>query len=500
MLTLIREQSKWLMILFFTVLFFSFALFFNVSAVDLMKSTGLGKIDGKKITPDDLKTAVQSLSVWYQIQSGQSADNEAVRNQIMKMTWVHLALLAEAEKAGIRVSDSEVIDFIKKLPFFQKDGKYQADYYQQFTRGFLANQGISAARFEQMVREQLTVTRYQEVLTAPLQVSSQEAQELFNRMMGSVKMSVIRLPLSTTGITASEDEIQKEYDINETNPALMTEELRQVHFAAFRLTAAELNLNEKAKAEAKAKLADKAQNLSTQAYSAPKDSSLLTLAQAAGAFSGTSEFFSQNSPAKPLAASIHFNRAAFRLSPEDSISSAVELEDGFYVLQLKEIKSSTLKPLAEVKSTLQKMIVDRKASEALRSRGETLAKTLSESIQSGTTFKNAASQQKVTVQDLPEFKPVQPTLKDPDLNLLIGSSQELKPGQVSGFKPSVNGGIILYFESLKPGPLDEFKKMQPMIESRLLSNLQGSFMQDFIKNLSKKSTYTFPDYVLERHS
>ncbi|MES2308733.1 MAG: SurA N-terminal domain-containing protein, partial [Verrucomicrobiota bacterium] len=131
MLTFLREQSKWLMILFFTLLFFSFALFFNISALDVLRPTKAGKIDGKNYTYEDFKVAVQGMSLWFQIESGgQTPDNETYRNQIMKMTWIHLALLAEAQNAGVRVSDQEGVDFIKKLPFFQKEGKYQADYYQ----------------------------------------------------------------------------------------------------------------------------------------------------------------------------------------------------------------------------------------------------------------------------------------------------------------------------------------------------------------------------------
>lgn len=496
MLTLLREQSKWLMIFFFTLLFFSFALFFNISAIDVIKSPSLGKIDGKKIKPDDFKVAVQEMSVWFQLQSGQSPDNENMRNQIMRMTWVHLAMVAEADKAGIRVSDTEVIDFIKKLPFFQKEGKYQPDYYQQFSRGFLSAQGINTSRFEQMVRNQLKVERYRETLTGSVRVAPQEAQNLFNRMMGSVKMSVVRIPLTTTGITVTPEEIEKEYDLNQTNPALMTEELRQVAFAAFRLSPADLKAPEKVKSEAKAKLAEKAQEFSTQIYSSYQTKDFAATAQAAGATSGVTEFFSQNGAAKPLAPSVHFNRASFRTSPEDPISPAVELEDGFYVIQLKEVKPATLKPLVEVTPVLQKMISDRKAAEAARTRGETLAQTLNDAVKSGSTFKAAALSQKVSVQDLPEFKPAEPTLKDPDLNLFVTASQELQVGQISGFKPSNNGGMIIFLESRKPGNMDEFKKIQPMIESRLLNSNQSQILNDFMKNLSKNSRYQFPDYVL----
>ena len=87
MLTFLREQSKWLMILFFTLLFFSFALFFNISALDVLRPTKAGKIDGKNYTYEDFKVAVQGMSLWFQIESGgQTPDNETYRNQIMKMT------------------------------------------------------------------------------------------------------------------------------------------------------------------------------------------------------------------------------------------------------------------------------------------------------------------------------------------------------------------------------------------------------------------------------
>ncbi len=289
-------------------------------------------------------------------------------------------------------------------------------------------------------------------------------------MMGPVKMSVVRLPLVTTGLTATDSEIEKEYDINQSNPALMTEELRQVAFAVFRLTPAEQKLDEKQKADTKARLAEKAQNLSAQLYAAHGEGNFAGIATAAGAVAGTTELFSMSGAAKPLPPSVHFNRAAFRLSKEDAISSAVELEDGFYVLQLLNTKPATLKTLAEVKPTLQKMIIDRKAGEALRAQGEAYARALNDAIKAGSTFKAAAAAQKLTVQEIPEFKPAEPTLKDPDQNLLVGLTQELQVGQVSNFKPASNGGLIAYLELRKPGNADEFKKIQPMIDSRLANN------------------------------
>ena len=496
MLTFLREQSKWMMILFFTLLFFSFALFFNISALDVMSDAKAGKIDGKKYSYEDFKVAFQGISLWFQIESGgQSPDNENSRNQLMRMTWLHLALLAEANKAGVRVSDQEVIDFIKKLPFFHKEGKYQAEYYQQFLRGFLGSQGISANRFEQIVREQLIVDQFRLSLIGSIKVSPQESLSLFNRMMGPVKLSIVRLPMISNGITVTPEEIQKEYETRQSDPALMTEELRQVAFAAFRFTPAQLKMNEKEKSEIKVQLAEKAQNLSTKLYSNHDIAQFPIIAAAASAISGKTESFSLSGAASPLPPSVHFNRAAFRLSKEDSVSSAVELEDGFYVLQLINITPATLKPLPQVASVLQKMITDRKAAEALRTQGEALALKLHQSVKSGSTFKSAANAEKLSVQEIPEFKPAEPAQKDPDMNLWVSLSQELQVGQVSSFKPSSNGGVIVYYEAQKAGNPEEFKKIQPMIESRLSNSYQSRALNDFIKGLAKTSRYQFPDYV-----
>ncbi len=497
MLTFLREQSKWMMILFFTLLFFSFALFFNISALDVMSPNNkAGKIDGKNYLFDDFKVAFQGMSLWYQIESGgQAPDNENTRNQIMRMTWIHLSLLAEAQKAGVRVSDQEVIDYIKKLPFFQKEGKYQAEYYQQFVRGFLGSQGISSTRFEQIVREQLIVDQFRLSLIGSVKVSAQESLNLFNRMMGPVKLSVIRLPLNTSGIIVTPEEIQKEYEARLNDPALMTEELREVAFASYRFSPAELKLNEKEKSEVKVRLAEKAQNLSTKLYSNRDVTQFQKIATAEGATSGKTGFFTLSGAATPLPPSVHFNRAAFRLSKEDAVSSAVELEDGFYVIQLLNITPATLKPLPLVSPVLKKMISDRKSAESTRTQGEALSIKLHEAVKSGTPFKAAASASKLTVQEIPEFKPAEPNQKDPDMNLWVSLSQELQVGQVSSFKPNSNGGVIAFFEGQKQGNPEEFKKIQPMIESRLSNSYQSRVLNDFIKGLSKTSRYEFPDYV-----
>ncbi len=496
MLTFLRSQSKYFMAVLLGLVFFSFALLFNVNSLEQFQIRGAGKIDGKGISFETLNFEQQNTHLMMQLsQGGRLPNSEQVRQVVNKMTWQRLLLVAEADRLGVVVTDQEVADFMMKLPIFQKDGKYHPESYQQFVRGYLAAQHITSERFEQIIREQLRVEVVRKALLGSVNIGPQESREVFDQMMGPVRMTAVRLALTPylTKVSVSSEEIAKEYEAKKS--MFQTEERRQVAYAGFLLTPAQQKAPEKEKSEAKAKLAEAAQRFTGEVYGLEGlAGNFSERAQKAGAIAGVSEFFSRSEPAKPIAPSVGFNRAAFRLATEDPVSSPVETDDGYYVLYLKGIQPSQPKALEMVTETIRQRLTQQKAMEMLRQEGEVLASKLSQEVQKGTKFKAAATALKLTVTDVPEFKPAEPqNVKDQDLPALVRLSQSLKVGTVSGFEATATGGLIALIEERKPTSNDEFTKIRSMIDSEMLSRRQAKIMDEWFLMQSRNPRHRLPD-------
>lgn len=92
--------------------------------------------------------------------------NELVRRQL---------LLQQAEKLGLRVSDQELKDKIQDLPYFKKEGKFDASYYQKL----LAANSIQPARFEENIREDLLRQKFVSMVYDFARASDAEVHDAF---------------------------------------------------------------------------------------------------------------------------------------------------------------------------------------------------------------------------------------------------------------------------------------------------------------------------------
>lgn len=134
-------------------------------------------VNGDSISLNDFNREYQSRLEYFQSMMQGKVDPKflkqlGIEKQVLEDLIRKQVMLQQANKLNLIVSDEELRDRIQELPYFKKDGKFDAQYYRQL---LLAN-GQQPARFEERVREDLVRAKFADLLRAMARVSESEAK------------------------------------------------------------------------------------------------------------------------------------------------------------------------------------------------------------------------------------------------------------------------------------------------------------------------------------
>lgn len=137
-------------------------------------------VNGDSILMNDyLREYKQRVDFYSNMMKGKADPNLlkqlGLPKQVVEELIRRKLILQEAEKAGLTVSDEEIRDKIRQMPYFNKDGKFDAAQYRQV----LAANRLDASRFEEMVREDALRAHLIELMRGSVKVSDQEVEKEF---------------------------------------------------------------------------------------------------------------------------------------------------------------------------------------------------------------------------------------------------------------------------------------------------------------------------------
>lgn len=220
-----RTKAIWLIITVATVFTFLIGFsFFGSMGRDTTsvarQSGAYGEINGEKVTSDMWNGAQQSAVQAYRQQyNADPADRDL--KSVQQRAWRTLVnerlFAAEAKKAGIHVTDNDVIvgmrtappSVLYGVPAFQTDGKFDPQKYA----AALANPGIDWAPFEEQLRNEIPVRRLQERLMASLKLSEGELKQVWRDRYERMDAVVVQVAPADTGKSGgTEAELQKTFE------------------------------------------------------------------------------------------------------------------------------------------------------------------------------------------------------------------------------------------------------------------------------------------------
>ena len=109
-----------------------------------------GKIFGRKILLSDFQKAYNGARIQLMMRYGKLPNDSKVGPVIDDEAWNRLIMLYEAKKERIKVSDKEIVDFIKEISAFSdKSGRFSKRQYEEILKYSF---GLTPSDFEDQVR------------------------------------------------------------------------------------------------------------------------------------------------------------------------------------------------------------------------------------------------------------------------------------------------------------------------------------------------------------
>jgi peptidyl-prolyl cis-trans isomerase D len=229
MMRQLRESTKVIMVIvaisFVGLMVFEWGMDLSGRSSQQGTGTSLGSVNGAEITVEEYQRQYQILYEQAQSQAPEGLSRERL-DQIEQQAWedvVNLTLLRqEAEERGIRVTDSELVEYIKynpppdlaSLPAFQTDGQFDLAKYQ----AALADPSLEQTwvEYERQLRTTLPIQKLQEQVIAGTFVTEAEARAVYRDRNERARIAYLYVDpgivARDAGAAIQPDEIRRYYD------------------------------------------------------------------------------------------------------------------------------------------------------------------------------------------------------------------------------------------------------------------------------------------------
>ena len=154
----------------------------------------VGFVDNRKVSFDEFNNAfsgVRGQIVLNYFNQPKVLEALLSNKPIMaKLAWDRILMTEEVKKAGIKISDKEVIMALRSHPLFLRNGVFDERFYAYILRN---NMGLEPRAFEEMVRENLSLQRLSISLTKDIKLQDDEILSEYKKEFQRIKISYILL-------------------------------------------------------------------------------------------------------------------------------------------------------------------------------------------------------------------------------------------------------------------------------------------------------------------
>jgi peptidyl-prolyl cis-trans isomerase D len=336
----------------------------------------LATIDSRSISVTDFRRRYFAQVQAYRSSYGGNLTDDILQQmqvpqQVLQQMIQEKAELAEAERAGIMVSDAEVRAQIIAIPGLQENGQFIGE---QRYRALLKQQTppMTPGDFEQSVRESLMLDKFRAGLTEWMTVSDAELEREHKRRNEKVTLDVVAVLADNfkTQVNPTDAELSGHYDKNQERYRIP--DRRRIKYV--RINPAELAANMKVSKED----VERIYNEQLGKYTTPeqirashillstegKDDAavraqaeqVLTEAKSGVDFAALAKKYSQDEVSAAQGGDLDyfsrgrmvaaFDTAAFALAPGE-MSDLVKTEFGYHIIKLTDRKPAIVRPLSD---------------------------------------------------------------------------------------------------------------------------------------------------------
>lgn len=311
-----------------------------------------GKVFGRTISILEFQDALQATKNQAVMQFGDKFDEIKQMLNLDSQAWERIALIIEADKRKITVSDQEVVRQIESYSFFQRQGHFDNKIYTEMLHYVFRTQPRD---FEEQTRQNLKLAKLYKEITKDVKLDNTEIKEEYRK--ANEEISIFYLASIPTDlnkdINPSDEQIKEYY----TQKSIQFKQPISYNVEY-------LALDNETKAKTAVRLLRKnndpqktAKDLGTSA----KETGLFSQLGAIPGIGWSPQIFTMLSKAKP-----------------NDILSPIQIDKDYFVIKVKEIKEASIPELDKIKDKVKDAYIKDKTNELAKSKIEECLKSIKE--------------------------------------------------------------------------------------------------------------------------
>lgn len=348
----------------------------------------LAKVGGDEVTITELQALIQRYT-------GSTALNGPMVDQAFQFVVQQKAMLMEADRLGLRVTDGELRDVLRKQfanDLFPK-GEYVGD--EKYTQFVQTQRNMpSIQEFEKDLKTRLLLSKLENTVTAGAQVAPEEVQHEFQKQNTKVKVqyAVIKGDEISKKINPTETELKAYYELHKASYSNPIPEQRKARYIVIDIGKLQNQVKVSSddaqryynqhKDEFRQAEEVKARHIlikvppkvdaKTDDAARAKAEDILKQLKAGANFEELAKKNSEDEGSAPAGGSLgwfqrgrmvaEFEKAAFS-TPPGQISGIVKTDFGYHIIKVEDKHEARLKPLEEVKPEIEKILGPLKAQQ-----------------------------------------------------------------------------------------------------------------------------------------
>jgi peptidyl-prolyl cis-trans isomerase D len=385
----------------------------------------LADVQGEPITVGAFRRRYTAQLQAYRNAYGAQINEQLLRQlgieqQIVQQLVDELAMVVEARRQNITVSDVEVRERILSVPAFQENGRFigEARYRQMLQ---YQNPPMTTTEFEDTMRRALAVDKLRSAVTGWMSITDQEVADEYRKRNEKVKLDVVPLTAETfrSQVTATAADVAAHFEKNKETYRIG--EKRKIKYAvvdveqvrsAIKVPESEIEEFYKSNLQQYTTPAQvRASHILFQTEG--KDEAavrklaeeVLAKAKAPGAdFAALASQYSEDEGSKVNGGDLDyfgrgrmvpaFEEAAFSMKSGE-ISDLVKTDFGFHIIKVVDSKPETSRPLIEVRAEIENQLKGQRAEQ----QAEEQAKSLESVVKNAADLDRVAKERGLTVQE-----------------------------------------------------------------------------------------------------
>jgi hypothetical protein len=390
-----------------------------------------------------LQFAMQHLSMFDLYIGLSSLGKQDGSNSGGGIVGTALVLQQLLEDTGIRASDAEAVEALKKLPNMQTNGIFDPSRGQQVeeTAGMY---GLSTADLLDIMRLKIGLEKLKELVTKNYAVSSLAAEKQYASSQQTMKVSTIAFDTEAfkKDLKVTDEEIQKAYD--ESKETYKTVEKRALKHVFFE-TPTDLDkkpLEERQKLQ-KA-VSDRLNAFTEKALAAGREANLEKLAAELKEKVETIAAFEQATPPEALKTEAALVEAIFSQPKTQPVSDAVKTDKGWYVFTVSAIEEPKQQELATVKDKVKDGLIAKKAAEARSKAVNEVRDFIAAGLKDKKKIEDLVKEKKLTLSPVTDLDAATPAPNVPNSTQIAAEAAKTGIGQISQAVDTDKGTVLVY--------------------------------------------------------